>query len=120
MPGVSGVTVVTNACAFYHCARGCGRAERPAFPAPSWGSTAPSSFRGTLTQQLGRIVSRERGGVSLCYCEERRDEAIRSPLWCGNGLLRGACHRARNDWLYDCLKTESEIVPAVKCCRPLQ
>jgi hypothetical protein len=27
--------VVTNACAFYQCARGCGRAERPAFPAPS-------------------------------------------------------------------------------------
>src|ERR1700679_4055613 len=37
MPGVSGVTVVTNACAFYHCARGCGRAERPAFPAPFLG-----------------------------------------------------------------------------------
>ena len=38
MPDVSGVTVVTNACAFYQCARGCGRAERPAFPAPSdWG-----------------------------------------------------------------------------------
>jgi hypothetical protein len=37
----SGVTVVTNACAYYHCARGCGRAERPAFP-------APSVFRGTL------------------------------------------------------------------------
>jgi hypothetical protein len=35
MPDVSGATVVTNACAFYHCARGCGRAERPAFPAPS-------------------------------------------------------------------------------------
>src|SRR5580700_11333775 len=35
MPDVSGVTVVTNACAFYHCTRGCGRAERPAFPAPS-------------------------------------------------------------------------------------
>jgi hypothetical protein len=35
MPDVSGVTVVTNACAFYLCARGCGRAERPAFPAPS-------------------------------------------------------------------------------------
>jgi hypothetical protein len=34
MPDVSGVTVVTNACAFYHCARGCGRVERPAFPAP--------------------------------------------------------------------------------------
>jgi hypothetical protein len=37
MPDVSGVTVVTNACAFYYCARGCGRAERPAFPAPSDG-----------------------------------------------------------------------------------
>jgi hypothetical protein len=35
MPDVSGVTVVTNACAYYHYARGCGRAERPAFPAPS-------------------------------------------------------------------------------------
>src|SRR5580692_11386816 len=35
MPDVSGVTVVTNACAFYHCTRGCGRAERPAFPALS-------------------------------------------------------------------------------------
>jgi hypothetical protein len=34
MPDVSGVTVVTNACAFYHYTRGCGRAERPAFPAP--------------------------------------------------------------------------------------
>jgi hypothetical protein len=41
MPDVSGVTVVTNACAFYTC--GCGRAERPAFP-------APSVFGGTLTQ----------------------------------------------------------------------
>src|ERR1019366_448889 len=35
MPGESGVTVVTNACAFYHCTRGCGRIGRPAFPAPS-------------------------------------------------------------------------------------
>src|ERR1700691_744381 len=34
MPGVSGVTVVTNSYAFYFCIRGCGRAERPAFPAP--------------------------------------------------------------------------------------
>jgi hypothetical protein len=37
MPGDSGVTVVTNACAFYLRARGCGRAERPAFPAPLLG-----------------------------------------------------------------------------------
>jgi len=25
MPGDSGVTVVTNACAYYQCTRGCGR-----------------------------------------------------------------------------------------------
>ena len=36
VPDVSGVTVVTNACAYYQCARGCGRAKRPAFPAPSF------------------------------------------------------------------------------------
>ncbi|HKO70970.1 MAG TPA: hypothetical protein VJV58_08580, partial [Bradyrhizobium sp.] len=35
MPGVSGVTVVTYSYAFLFCMRGCGRIERPAFPAPS-------------------------------------------------------------------------------------
>jgi hypothetical protein len=35
MPGVSGVTVVTNARVYYHTTRGCGRTWRPAFPAPS-------------------------------------------------------------------------------------
>ncbi len=38
MPGCSGVTVVTNARVYYttlHYTRGCGRIERPAFPAPS-------------------------------------------------------------------------------------
>ena len=35
MPGVSGVTVVTNARATYHYTRGCGRIGRPAFPVPS-------------------------------------------------------------------------------------
>jgi hypothetical protein len=34
MPGVSGVTVVTNA-RVYYTTRGCGRYGRPAFPAPS-------------------------------------------------------------------------------------
>src|ERR1700753_847501 len=36
MPDVSGATVVTNACAYYQYTRGCGRARRPAFPAPSF------------------------------------------------------------------------------------
>jgi hypothetical protein len=35
--GMPGVSVVTNSYAFYLCIRGCGRIERPAFPAPSTG-----------------------------------------------------------------------------------
>jgi hypothetical protein len=36
MPGETGVTVVTTlVCFFTFCTRGCGRIERPAFPAPS-------------------------------------------------------------------------------------
>jgi hypothetical protein len=35
MPGVSGVTVVTNA-RVYYTTRGCGRTKRPAFPTPSF------------------------------------------------------------------------------------
>jgi hypothetical protein len=37
MPGVFGVTVVTCLRAFYLCTQGCGRVERPAFPAPLLG-----------------------------------------------------------------------------------
>ena len=36
MPGCSGVTVVTTlVCFIFYRTRGCGRIERPAFPAPS-------------------------------------------------------------------------------------
>jgi hypothetical protein len=39
MPGDPGATVVTNACAFYFCARGCGCNGHPAFPTPSLGES---------------------------------------------------------------------------------
>jgi hypothetical protein len=52
MPGVSGVTVVTNSYAFYFCIRGCGRAERPAFP-------ALSHPEGNIDASLGRTPRRE-------------------------------------------------------------
>src|SRR4051794_33236399 len=57
MPGSSGVTVVTNSCAFLFCTRGCGRIARPAFP-------APSDIRGQEfhLQQLARM-RRDRGVV---------------------------------------------------------
>jgi len=38
--------------------RGCGRVERPAFPAPSLSGR-------NIHAQLGRIASRERGGVAV-------------------------------------------------------
>src|SRR5260221_7175860 len=56
MPGYSGVTVVTTlVCSLPCCTRGCGRIERPAFPAPSdW------RVRKFLAN-LGRIRPRDRG-----------------------------------------------------------
>jgi hypothetical protein len=55
MPGDPGATVVTNACAFYHCARGCGCKGHPAFPTPFVGRKVHA--------QLGRIAPRECGGI---------------------------------------------------------
>jgi hypothetical protein len=55
MPGVSGVTVVTNARAYYHTTRGCGRIGRPAFPAPSDLQKAGNS-RSNLAQTCGEIA----------------------------------------------------------------
>jgi hypothetical protein len=79
MPDVSGVTVVTNACAFYHCARGCGRAERPAFPAPFLGvALRPLIEQGGTPKQNSREMSGEIANVHLKsehrHCE--RSEAI--------------------------------------------
>src|ERR1700761_3126961 len=63
MPGVSGVTAVTNACATYHCARGCGCVERPAFPAPSIKSGR------NFQAKLARNPRRDRGVTFQRYCE---------------------------------------------------
>jgi len=62
MPGETGVTVVTYArVLFLHCTWGCGRNERPAFPAPS------DFFEGrTLLAKLARR-RRERGGVAVWH-----------------------------------------------------
>src|SRR3984957_17346329 len=62
MPGDPGATVVTNACAFYHCARGYGCNGHPAFPAPPWGSATPCAMR-TVHAQLSRFAPRRRGDV---------------------------------------------------------
>jgi hypothetical protein len=63
MPGESGVTVVTTlVCFILFRTRGCGRSERPAFPAPSnfWKG-------GTFKAKLGRI---RREIAKLC-CKRR-------------------------------------------------
>jgi hypothetical protein len=63
MPGDSGVTVVTNSRDFFYT-RGRGRIERPAFPAPSWGSTAPLYDEGgTFKQNSGA----SRGEIAESY-----------------------------------------------------
>ncbi len=104
MPDVSGVTVVTNACAFYHGARGCGRAERPAFPAPSdWRVR-------NFPARLRRNAPRECGAAFFVIACDKREafaqgsEATKQFILFvapRNGLLRFA----RNDDLC-CLKIE--------------
>src|ERR671918_782917 len=57
MPGDSGEPVVTNSYAFLFCMRGCGRIERPAFP-------APSEFQMRfMSAKLARLARRDRAGV---------------------------------------------------------
>src|SRR3984957_2013826 len=55
MPGVSGVSVVTNSRVFFYT-RGCGCIEHPAFPTPSVSG-------GYFLHQPGRFAPREGGGV---------------------------------------------------------
>jgi hypothetical protein len=84
---VSGVTVVTNACAFYHCTRGCGRigARHSLRPLSSEG--------GIFLERLGRM----RREIAEVYLDViARSEATKQStlifLW-PYGLLRFA----RND-----------------------
>jgi hypothetical protein len=56
MPGVSGVTVVTCLRALSLCTQGCGRIERPAFPAPPDDQKAGGSGS-NLAQTCGEIAT---------------------------------------------------------------
>jgi hypothetical protein len=88
MPGDPGATVVTNACAFYHCARGCGCNGHPAFPAPLLGSrrsplgVAPRPLLGGQFLHNSGAMRGENACVhpklEQRHCEERSDEAIHS------------------------------------------
>src|SRR5881296_2723621 len=75
MPGSSGVTVVTTlVCFVLFRTRGCGRIERPAFPAPSefegsWSKTSG----GSRCENAESYLKMERR-----HCEEQSDEAIHS------------------------------------------
>jgi hypothetical protein len=70
--GCPGATVVTNACAFYYCARGCGCNGHPAFPTPF----------------VGRIPRQDSGAS----CRENTEVYLKS-----EASFRGdAKHRTRN------------------------
>jgi hypothetical protein len=90
MPGRSGVTVVTTLVCFFHLQRGCGRIERPAFPAPSdflggWFCKNSDASRREDTRSCLKI-----GAVIASEAKQSISPRGR------NGLLRrGACHRAR-------------------------
>jgi hypothetical protein len=85
----SGVTVVTNARAYYHYTRGCRRIGRPAFP-------APSDRRGQ--DVLGKTRAKRAAGSRTCILLSLRGAKRRSnPLFLL--LLHGLLRFARNDGL---------------------
>src|SRR4030081_1466588 len=87
MPGRSGVTVVTNSCAFYfaHEAAGASGARHSLRPLNSESGTFPAKLA-----RKAAARSRSRVAPSLClaviascvgrHCEEHRDKAIHSFL----------------------------------------
>jgi hypothetical protein len=100
MPDVSGVTVVTNACAYL--------TAHAAADAPSVRhSLRPLFFEGTSTQQLGRIAPREGGGVaeigatSLRGAKRRSNPVFLAAPWIASRSLSSGAHSrdplARND-----------------------
>ena len=85
MPGESGEPTVTTLVCFLFCMRGCGRVERPAFPAPS-----EFQMRFTLPK-LARTTRRECRGVCVLHPSSR--EAVgsrRAKLGLGWHIASGA------------------------------
>ena len=100
MPGVSGVTVVTYLCAFYFCTQGCGRAERPAFPAPFDGrglgirwqnSREISGEIAELCLQPPDVVPAKAGTqYSRDASDEPRSRGVLDPRFCGDDERRNS------------------------------
>jgi hypothetical protein len=99
MPGDPGATVVTNACAFYHCARGCGCNGHPAFPTPSLGGSTTNNSgairRGNVKLYLAVFARSTRISASRCPSTGSATKQSTLASLLPHGLLRGACHRAR-------------------------
>jgi hypothetical protein len=84
MPGVSGVTVVTNACAFYHYTRGCGRyrsARHSLRPLFSRDIVLQSSGANRSARMLTHTLFKALAAVFDCC----RNSLISSPF-CKNSL----------------------------------
>jgi len=81
-PDVSGAFVVTNSCAFYHCAWGCGRIARPAFRAPS------QAEGGTFTHSSDVETRREIAKVCLATASRGRRRKYRRTVPCTKVALR--------------------------------
>src|SRR5260370_34667069 len=71
----------------FFCTRDRGCSKHPAFPAPSFGRK--------IFQQLGRITPRGRELTRAPSLRAQRSNPFFSFFSWRDGLLRGACHRAR-------------------------
>ena len=97
MPGVSGVTVVTNARVYYQHTRGCGRIGRPAFPAPSM--SEGGIYRQTSGEQAARssrhVCKRSMSERRYSVSEDRHLKLQRFSvcLHPGKRIIQGVNHR---------------------------
>jgi hypothetical protein len=108
MPGDSGVTVVTTLGVAFFLPAGCGRIERPAFPAPS-----ASEGRTFSSKTSRKNMRRECETVSTSLRGAKATKQSTLSLL-RDGLLRFA----RNDDL-GCLKIESKLSSPAKAGDPV-
>ena len=94
-PDVFRIPVVTNSRVFIYT-RGRGCPAHPAFPAPSLEGRLRPLFQGGQRCSNSGASCRERAKVRLRATSLRGAKRRSNPssLQCGNGLLRGVCHRA--------------------------
>jgi hypothetical protein len=105
MPGVSGVTVVTNARVYYHYTRGCGRTRRPAFPAPSEGRAGNSWHHSDVSRRENAKLYLHRRPCLVRNCARGAGTHNHRTLCCAKVVQQHSSTMGRGVWVPACAGT---------------